>query len=101
MLEALGIQNFKAWPDMGTLRMAALTVFFGATSAGNRSMGHLLLAFTQTVLSADRGRALHLGDSKSLVDAGICGECLHGCDRTKMDDMTESTSRGRCGQKAP
>lgn len=83
MLESLRIQNFKAWQDTGTLRMAPLTVFFGANSAGKSSIGHLMLALKQTVLSADRKRALHLGDTKSLVDVGTFGECLHGHDLTK------------------
>lgn len=78
MLTSLQIQNFKAWKDTGAFRLAPLTVIFGANSAGKSSLGHLLLALKQTALSTDRRRALHLGDSKSLIDLGTFRDCLHG-----------------------
>lgn len=34
MLTELRIKNFKAWKDTGSVRMAPLTVIFGANSAG-------------------------------------------------------------------
>lgn len=80
MLTSLRIQNFKAWRDTGPIRLAPLTVIFGANSAGKSSLGHLLLALKQTVQSADRKRALHLGDEKSLVELGTFVECLHNHD---------------------
>jgi predicted ATPase len=80
MLTSLRIQNFKAWKDTGTIRLAPLTVIFGANSAGKSSLGHLLLALKQTALSTDRRRALHLGDSKSLIDLGTFRDCMHGHD---------------------
>src|SRR5690606_15032662 len=78
MLTSLQIQNFKAWQDTGPVRMAPLTVIFGANSAGKSSLGHLMLALKQTVQSTDRRRALHLGDEKSLIDLGTFQDCLHG-----------------------
>jgi hypothetical protein len=57
-----------------------LTVIFGANSAGKSSLGHLLLALQQTARSTDRKRALHLGDSASLIDLGTFADCLHGHD---------------------
>lgn len=80
MLTHLHIQNFKAWVDTGPLRLAPLTVIFGANSAGKSSLGHLLLALKQTALSADRRRALHLGDENSLVELGTFTECIHNHD---------------------
>lgn len=77
MLTSLRIQNFKAWRDTGEIRLAPLTVIFGANSAGKSSLGHLLLALKQTALSADRKRALHLGDDNSLIDLGTFRECVH------------------------
>ena len=77
MLTHLHIKNFKAWKDTGPIRLAPLTIIFGANSAGKSSLGHLLLALKQTVLSADRKRALQLGDENSLVDLGTFKECLH------------------------
>jgi len=81
MLTELRIQNFKAWQDTGTARMAPLTVIFGANSAGKSSLGHLLLALKQTARLADRKRALHLGDLQSDIDLGTFDDCLHGHDR--------------------
>lgn len=80
MLTHLHVKNFKAWKDTGPIRLAPLTVIFGANSAGKSSLGHLLLALQQTALSTDRKRALHLGDTSSLIDLGTFGDCLHGHD---------------------
>jgi len=77
MLTSLHIKNFKAWQDTGQIRLAPLTVIFGANSTGKSSLGHLLLALKQTVLSADRKRPLHLGDENSLIELGTFAECLH------------------------
>lgn len=80
MLTHLRIKNFKAWKDTGPVRLAPLTVIFGANSAGKSSLGHLLLALQQTARSTDRKRALHLGDASSLIDLGTFKDCLHGHD---------------------
>ena len=80
MLTHLHMKNFKAWKDTGPIRLAPLTVIFGANSAGKSSLGHLLLALKQTVLSTDRKRALLLGDENSLIDLGTFAECLHNHD---------------------
>lgn len=83
MLTSLRIQNFKAWKDTGEIRLAPLTVIFGANSAGKSSLGHLLLALKQTVLSADRKRPLQLGDENSPIDLGTFAECIHEHDLTQ------------------
>lgn len=80
MLTHLHIKNFKAWKDTGSIRLAPLTVIFGANSAGKSSLGHLLLGLKQTSLLTDRRRALHLGDANSLIDLGTFADCLHGHD---------------------
>jgi predicted ATPase len=80
MLTSFRLKNFKAWNDTGRIALAPLTIIFGANSAGKSSLGHWLLALKQTALSADRHRALHLGDDRSLVDLGTFAECLHGLD---------------------
>lgn len=80
MLTHLRIRNFKAWKDTGPIRLAPLTVIFGANSAGKSSLGHLLLGLKQTALLTDRRRALHLGDMHSLIDLGSFEDCLHGHD---------------------
>ena len=81
MLTHLQIKNFKAWKDTGPIRLAPLTVIFGANSAGKSSLGHLLLALQQTAQSSDRKRALHLGDTTTSIDLGTFVDCLHGHDR--------------------
>lgn len=83
MLTELRIKNFKAWKDTGAIRLAPLTVIFGANSAGKSSLGHLLLALKQTTLLSDRKRALHLGDKTSLIDLGTFADCVHGHDLGK------------------
>lgn len=80
MFTHLRIQNFKAWKDTGPIRLAPLTVIFGANSAGKSSLGHLLLGLKQTTLLADRKRALHLGDAHSLIDLGSFDDCLYNHD---------------------
>lgn len=80
MLTELRIQNFKAWRDTDHVRMAPLTVIFGANSAGKSSLGHLLLALKQTARLTDRKRALHLGDLQSDIDLGTFADCLYGHD---------------------
>lgn len=87
MLTSLHIRNFKAWKDTGLIRLAPLTVIFGANSAGKSSLGHLLLALKQTVLSADRKRSLHLGDENALIDLGTFAECLHNHDLQNVLDF--------------
>lgn len=80
MLTSLQLKNFKSWANTGPIRLAPLTVIFGGNSAGKSSLGHLLLALKQTVLSADRKRSLNLGDSTTLIDLGTFIDCLHNHD---------------------
>lgn len=87
MLTHLQIKRFKAWKDTGPIRLAPLTVIFGANSAGKSSLGHLLLALQQTARSTDRKRALHLGDTASLIDLGTFADCLHGHDLSQSLDF--------------
>lgn len=86
MLTELRIRNFKAWKDTGPLRMAPLTVIFGANSAGKSSLGHLLLGLRQTAQLTDRRRAFHLGDVHSQIDLGTFSDCLHG---HRLDEKLE------------
>lgn len=88
MLTKLHLRNFKAWKDTGPIRLAPLTVIFGANSAGKSSLGHLLLALKQTALSTDRKRALHLGDANTLIDLGTFTDCMHGHDLSNSLDFS-------------
>ena len=88
MLTKLRLKNFKAWKDTGPIRLAPLTVIFGANSAGKSSLGHLLLALKQTALSTDRKRALHLGDASTLIDLGTFADCMYGHDLANSLDFS-------------
>jgi predicted ATPase len=87
MLTEMHLKNFKAWKNTGSIRLAPLTVIFGANSAGKSSLGHLLLALKQTALSTDRKRALHMGDASTLIDLGTFADCLHGHELTNSLDF--------------
>ncbi|MGV3590568.1 MAG: DUF3696 domain-containing protein [Gammaproteobacteria bacterium] len=80
MFTHLDIANFKAWKRSGAIRLAPLTVIFGANSAGKSSLGQLLLALKQTAMSAERRRPLQLGGDNSLVDLGAFADVLHNHD---------------------
>jgi predicted ATPase len=80
MITRLRLKNFKAWRDSGDIRLAPLTVLFGSNSAGKTSIPQLLLVLKQTAESPDRQRALQLGDSRTLVDAGTYDDAVHGHD---------------------
>lgn len=77
MLTRMRMKNFKAWADSGDIRLAPITVLFGANSAGKTSIPQLLLLMKQTAESPDRQRVLHLGDSQTRVDLGATEDVLH------------------------
>ena len=70
MLKKLHIRNFKSWKDSGSIRLAPITVFFGANSAGKTSLLQFLLMLKQTSESSDRSRVVHFGDDYSPVELG-------------------------------
>ena len=83
MLTRLRVKNFKPWKDSEEIRLAPLTVLFGANSAGKTSIPQLLLLLKQTAESPDRQRALQLGDSRTLVDLGTYDDAVHNHDTTQ------------------
>ncbi|OYV75209.1 MAG: hypothetical protein B7Z66_13725 [Chromatiales bacterium 21-64-14] len=94
MLTKLRLKNFKAWKDTGDIRLAPLTVLFGTNSAGKTSIPQLLLLLKQTAESSDRQRALQLGDSRTLVDAGTYDDVMHGHDVAQPLEFTLGWSLG-------
>jgi len=70
MLNELRIQNFKGWKDTGTIKMAPITLFFGANSSGKSSIGQFLMLLKQTVSVSDRKAVLYSGDKNSAVQLG-------------------------------
>ena len=78
MLNQLRIQNFKSWKDTGTIRMAPITLFFGANSSGKSSIGQFLLMLKQTVESPDRKAVFYPGGRNSAVQLGSYQEMVFG-----------------------
>jgi len=70
MLRQLRIQNFKIWKDTGNIRMAPITLFFGANSSGKSSIGQFLMMLKQTVESPDRKAVFYPGGRNSAVQLG-------------------------------
>ena len=80
MLEHLRIRNFKGWKDTGAIRMAPITLFFGANSSGKSSIGQFLLMLKQTIESADRKAVFYPGGKNSAVQLGSYREMVFGRD---------------------
>jgi predicted ATPase len=81
MLTGLRVQNFKSWKDSGDIRLAPVTVLFGANSSGKTSLIQFLLMLRQTVESTDRRRVLDLGGgANSLVDLGTFTDTIYNHD---------------------
>lgn len=76
MLRELRIQNFKGWQDTGTIRMAPITLFFGANSSGKSSIGQFLMMLKQTVESPDRKAVFYPGGRNSAVQLGSYQEMV-------------------------
>jgi len=77
MLKALQIKNFKGWKDTGEIRMAPLTLFFGANSSGKSSIGQFLMMLKQTVESSDRKAVFNPGGRNSAVQLGSFQELVY------------------------
>ncbi len=82
MFTAMHVRNFKSWKDSGQIRLAPVTVFFGANSSGKTSLLQALLLLKQSAESTDQQEVLHLGGSRSLVSLGLMTDILHNHDRT-------------------
>jgi predicted ATPase len=76
MLKQLRIQNFKCWKETGTIRMAPITLFFGANSSGKSSIGQFLMMLKQTVESPDRKAVFYPGGKNSAVQLGSYQEMV-------------------------
>ena len=76
MLRQLRIRNFKIWQDTGNIRMAPITLFFGANSSGKSSIGQFLMMLKQTVESPDRKAVFYPGGKNSAVQLGSYQEMV-------------------------
>jgi predicted ATPase len=77
VLTELTLERFKGWKTTGPLRLAPITLLFGANSSGKTSIIQALLLLKQTAESADRSRVLHTGDERTLVDLGTVSDLLY------------------------
>lgn len=77
MLKRLRIQNFKGWKDTDTIRMAPISLFFGANSSGKSSIGQFLMMLKQTVESPDRKAVFYPGGKNSAVQLGSYQEMVY------------------------
>ena len=77
MLKTLRIQNFKGWKDTGTIRMAPISLIFGANSSGKSSIGQLLMMLKQTAESQDRKAIFYPGGKNSAVQLGSFREMVY------------------------
>lgn len=76
MLKQLQIKNFKGWKDTGEIRMAPISLFFGANSSGKSSIGQFLMMLKQTVESPDRKAVFYPGGKNSAVQLGSYQEMV-------------------------
>lgn len=76
MLRQLRIRNFKIWKDTGNIRMAPITLLFGANSSGKSSIGQFLMMLKQTVESSDRKAVFYPGGKNSAVQLGSYKEMV-------------------------
>lgn len=76
MISRLSIRNFKLWKDTGMIRMAPLTLFFGANSSGKSSIGQFLMMLKQTIASPDRKAVFYPGGKTSAVQLGSYQEMV-------------------------
>ena len=83
MFKHLRIQNFKGWEDTGPIRMAPITLFFGANSSGKSSIGQFLMMLKQTVESPDRKAVFYSGEKNSAVQLGSYQEMVFRRDLKK------------------
>lgn len=76
MLKKLRIQNFKGWKDTASIRMAPISLLFGANSSGKSSIGQFLMMLKQTVESPDRKAVFYPGGKNSAVQLGSYQEMV-------------------------
>ncbi len=88
MLTQFAVKNFKAWRDTGQIRLAPLTVFFGANSAGKTSLLQFLLMLRQSSESRDRRQVFHPGDETTDVDLGTYRDLVYRHDAKRHVDFS-------------
>jgi predicted ATPase len=97
MLQRLRIQNFKIWKDTSDIRMAPITLFFGANSSGKSSIGQFLMMLKQTVESPDRKAVFYPGGRNTAVQLGSYQDIVFHHD-PKKDRVRISMGRARDAQ---
>lgn len=80
MIKSLHIKNFKGWSDTTPIRLAPITLFFGANSSGKSSLAQFLLMLKMTAESNDRQTVFQTGSPRQEdpIDLGSFRDLLHG-----------------------
>ena len=88
MINNLQIKNFKGWKDTGNIKLAPLTVLFGANSSGKSSIGQFLMLLKQSVESSDRKSVFFTGNEDTAVDLGLPSDLVFN--RNKKNEISFS-----------
>lgn len=83
MITQLEFKNFKAWEHFGPLRLAPLTILFGANSSGKSSVAQLLLMLKQTAESPDRKMVFNVGNERTATELGSFYDFVFEHDETR------------------
>ena len=96
MFKELRIRNFKGWEDTESIRMAPISLFFGANSSGKSSIGQFLMMLKQTAESADRKAVFYLGGRNSAVQLSSYQEMVFHHDTKKKISFEYRWSLPEC-----
>ncbi len=78
MFRKMALQNFKSWKNTNDIRLAPLTMLFGANSSGKSSLLQSILLMKQTVESTDRRLVLRTqAEPDGIIDLGTLREIIH------------------------
>ena len=94
MLQALELENFKAFGKRAHIPLAPITLIFGENSAGKSSILHALYLLKQTMESRDTGPVLLPQADFGYVDLGNFQDMLFDHDLERMISIRLVTSLG-------
>jgi predicted ATPase len=77
MLTELRLKNFKAWKEIGKMRLAPITGLFGTNSSGKSSVLQFLLMLKQTADADDRKLVLDFGNEYSKANLGSFKDIIY------------------------
>ena len=87
MITRIGIRNFKAFRDTGSISLGALNVLTGVNGRGKSTLMQSILLLSQSMRESDNHSPLHLFTNGEWVRLGSFQELIH-----KNDDLHESVT---------